>query len=128
MKIVNVGEDKFQCLVEGERYRVTTATRIVGVDKESIKVKNEPIEYGLNIEKKISEDQYYVIMVLKWNNYYEKVDIDFIGDDGIQSLRELIEEIKDPVEVVKYLEEYLNCVDFAKQTLMDIYGDITCVS
>lgn len=128
MKIVNVGENEFQCLVEGERYRVTTVTRIVGVDEESIKVTNEPIKYGLNVEKKISEDQYYVIVTLKWNDYYEKVDIDLLDDDGIQSLRNLIEEIKDPAEVVKYLEEYLNCVDFAKQTLMDIYGDSTCVS
>lgn len=130
MKVKNVGENKFEILVEGERYRVCTVSKLVGLTEEYLEVEDEPVEYGLNVEQKLSAGHYYVVLTVQWNDESKKPILSYVDERHLDTLRNLVEEVKEPERVVQYLEEYLNCIEFAEQTLVDIYTDkeeSTCV-
>ena len=61
--------EKFKVLVEGENYRVTTITRIVGLDQSEqgvdINVENLDISEGLNIEERTKDNSYIVINIVR---------------------------------------------------------------
>ena len=61
--------EKFKVLVQGENYRVTTITRVVGLEQSEqgvdIKVENIDISEGLNIEERTKDNNYIVINTLR---------------------------------------------------------------
>lgn len=121
IKIVN--EDDYQILVEGDRYRVTTISRVSDyvsakdpkndTGEVMVCIQNLPPICGLVIEEKQSgdEDNFYIaIATLHYNPTDGEVIFEDIGFRSINTLEDI--EWKD-------LEEYLNCVQFAKQTILD---------
>ena len=121
MKVKTVGNYNSQILVNGERYRVTNISKLVGIRYDTIEVEAQPIPYGLNIEQKLPDGHYAVVLTVKYDLEEKEPYIVSIDDRDIQTLKDLVEEVKEPSDVVCYLEEYLNCIDFAKQALTDIY-------
>lgn len=122
LKIKN--EENSMILVEGERYRVTTILKLLGFNGDKLEVESEPIEEGLNIEEKLPNGNYRVIISVAYDVEEREPYLAGVDELGVEILRNLVNEVKDPVKIVSYIEEYLNCIDFAKQTLIDIYeGD-----
>ena len=66
---MNKNAEKFKVLVQGENYRVTTITRVVGLEQSEqgvdIKVENIDISEGLNIEERTKDNNYIVINTLR---------------------------------------------------------------
>lgn len=66
---MNKNVEKFKVLVQGENYRVTTITKIVGLEQSEqgvdIKVENLDISEGLNIEERTKDNNYIVINTLR---------------------------------------------------------------
>ena len=62
MELESIENEKFQVLVEGERYRVCNITTFEGITKDGKSlIRNNPLSYGLAIEQKLSNDSYYVV-------------------------------------------------------------------
>lgn len=95
---------KSKTLVEGKYYRVYPITRVTGWNP--VTTETLPISEGLAIEEKCDNEHYIVIAFIKPGPKF--VDINF------RSISTL-----DPKDIEK-LDEYLNCVDFAKNVLHDI--------
>lgn len=99
--------NKLEALVEGDYFRVSPISKVVGIYKDSLLIETEPLYYGLAIEKKVC-DYYITIAFIKPG----KDDEDVILEDVLfRSTTEL-----DPENI----EEYQNCVEFAKNALKDI--------
>jgi hypothetical protein len=119
-------------LVEGKYFRVYPITKVVGVRQDnSLVVETQDIKNGLAIEKKDKDGYYYVVAFVK--PHFHKInsldtetvvfadmscgvaleDVDFrtidIIDEGLP--------IEDCWEI---LQEYKNCVEFARNTLLDL--------
>ena len=59
IKVKHVGDEKFQVLLQGERYRVSNITKVCKVNDDGLSVKNMPLKYGLNVEQKLDNGSYY---------------------------------------------------------------------
>lgn len=109
-------EGEFQVLVEGERYRVCTISRLAHLGRDSdnnisLKVINMPISYGLAVEEKTADNHYFIVAIVKYDYDTQSAVLDPVGFRAIETL--------DGLER-KLVEEYHNCVMFAKNTLEDI--------
>ena len=113
--------EKFKVLVEGENYRVTTITRIVGLDQSEqgvdINVENLDISEGLNIEERTKDNSYIVINIVRWNEKEMRVDIENVGSRILTTLNYKEFNVND---YFKRIQEYFNCLEFAKQALIDM--------
>lgn len=113
--------EKFKVLVQGENYRVATITRIVGLEQNEqgvdINVENLDISEGLNIEERTKDNNYIVINTLRWNEKEEDVYIENIGSRILTTLNYKEFNIND---YFKRIQEYFNCLSFAKQALIDM--------
>ena len=123
MKLESIENEKFQVLVEGERYRVCNITTFEGITKDGKSlIRNNPLSYGLAIEQRLSDDSYYVVCFVKWDqkNHRSKV----VDTDGrsLDTIQQLLNDFTNPDDIVLFLNEYFNCLDFAKQALEDIWG------
>lgn len=115
------GSNEFEILVEGENYRVTTITKFVDLEKNDqdviVKFENLDISEGLNIEEKTGDDNYIVINTLRWNEKEKDVCIENIGSRILTTLNYKEFNVND---YFKRIQEYLNCLSFAKQFLIDM--------
>lgn len=122
MEVENIENEKFEVLVEGERYRVCNITTFEGITKDGKSlIRNNPLSYGLSIEQKLSDDSYYVVCFVEWDqkNHRSKV----VDTDGrsLDTIQQLLNDFTNPDDIVLFLNEYFNCLDFAKQALKDIW-------
>lgn len=104
------GEGKFQTLVEGDYYRVSTITKVWGEKDNKLILENMPISYGLNIEERMN-DKYLVIASIYWDAKDKEVKLDDVAFRSINTL--------DPGNSLK-MDEYINCILFAKQAIIDV--------
>ena len=115
------GLNEFEILVEGENYRVATITRIVGLEQSEqgvdIKFENLDISEGLNIEERTKDNSYIVINTVRWNEKEKDVYIENIGSRILTTLNYKEFNIND---YFKRIQEYFNCLEFAKQALIDM--------
>ena len=115
------GSNEFEILVEGENYRVTTITKFVGLEKNDqdviVKFENLDISEGLNIEERTKDNSYIVINTVRWNEKEKDVYIENIGLRILTTLNYKEFNIND---YFKRIQEYLNCLEFAKQALIDM--------
>lgn len=112
---------QFKVLVEGENYRVATITKIVGLEQKEqgvdVKVENLDISEGLNIEEKTKNNSYIVINTIRWNEKEKDVNIENVGSRILTTLNYKEFNVND---YFKRIQEYLNCLLFAKQVLIDM--------
>lgn len=119
------GSNEIEILVEGENYRVTTITKFVGLEKNDqdiiVKFENLDTSEGLNIEEIDGDDNYIVINTLRWNEKEKDVCIENIGSRILTVLNYKNEDfnIKD---YFNRIQEYLNCLEFARKVLIDIHN------
>lgn len=122
-------------LVEGKYFRVYPITKVVGVRQDnSLVVETQDIEKGLSIEKKDKNGYYYEVAFVK--PHFHKInsldtetivfadmscgvelkDVDFRTVD-------LIDEKMSMEDFWEMMQEYKNCVEFAKRTVLDALGE-----
>lgn len=119
-ELVN-NDQKLEILVEGERYRVCNICTFIGINEENtMLIKHNPLSYGLAVEQKTDTNHYYVVCFIKWDSKENKPYIDDVDGRSLSTLSDLLDEVIDPYQIVFYLNEYFNCIDFAKQALIDI--------
>lgn len=116
-------EDKeFEVLVEGEKYKVTTLITLA--DIELGEAESCPIKDGLCVSQKLSNGDSIDVCLITWNSEFNEPVIHDIDSGHIKSINDIlsdIEKVNSPM-FYYYLNEYLNCIEFAKQTLRDIWG------
>ena len=122
MEVENIENEKFQVLVEGERYRVCNITTFEGITKDGKSlIRNNPLSYGLAIEQKLSDDSYYVVCFVEWDQKNHKSKVVDTDGRSLDTIQQLLNDFTNPDDIVLFLNEYFNCLDFAKQALKDIW-------
>lgn len=122
MELESIENEKFQVLVEGERYRVCNITTFEGITKDGKSlIRNNPLSYGLAIEQRLSDDSYYVVCFVEWDQKNHKSCVKDVDGRSLDTLQQLLEEFTNSDDIVLFLNEYFNCLDFAKQALKDIW-------
>ena len=102
--------NKFEILVCGKYYRVASASKLVTLANE-VHFTNYPINQTLAIEWKQDDGLYIVINFLNYNKDKKRVELEDVDCRTIDTL--------DKIEYDR-LEEYHNCLSFAKQALIDM--------
>lgn len=97
-----------KALVEGDYYRVTQITRVTGFHPVSTEIL--PISKGLGIEERLPDGHYYVVAFVR---------PDKEGNPNFKSVGFRAVDTLDPKNIYK-LNEWLNCVQFAKDVMNDI--------
>lgn len=118
-------DTKFEVLVEGEYYRVTNITKLTEVKQltEDLQLEyvNLPLKRGLNIEEKCKDGEHYnVVNTLYYNKKHKKVELTDINCRSIDVLNYRDENIE---TYFKRTQEYFNCLEFAKNTVLDLNRD-----
>lgn len=122
MEVENIENEKFEVLVEGERYRVCNITTFEGITKDGKSlIRNNPLSYGLSIEQKLSDDSYYVVCFVEWDQKNHKSKVVDTDGRSLDTIQQLLNDFTNPDDIVLFLNEYFNCLDFAKQALKDIW-------
>lgn len=122
MEVENIENEKFEVLVEGERYRVCNITTFEGITKDGKSlIRNNPLSYGLAIEQKLSDDSYYVVCFVEWDQKNHKSKVVDTDGRSLDTIQQLLNDFTNPDDIVLFLNEYFNCLDFAKQALEDIW-------
>ena len=122
MEVENIENEKFEVLVEGERYRVCNITTFEGITKDGKSlIRNNPLSYGLAIEQKLSDDRYYVVCFVEWDQKNHKSKVVDTDGRSLDTIQQLLNDFTNPDDIVLFLNEYFNCLDFAKQALKDIW-------
>ena len=112
--------DEFKVLIEGQYYRVTNISRLVGVnEEEKLVINNLPLSKGLAIEEKMNDDSYQVVNNCVWDKFNKKVILENFNFNAIDSLDPMK---RDNVTESK-MSEYISTIQFARQTLLDIHED-----
>ena len=120
IKFNHVGDEKFQVLLQGERYRVTNITKVCKVTDKGLSAKNMPPEYGLNVEQKLDNGSYHVVITVYYDPNEElMVRYDNCGYRLIETLRDAYKGV-DPIKGMEYVEEFANCLEFARDTVIDL--------
>lgn len=97
-------------LVEGKYYRVRPITTF---DVLTFEYKDLPLKEGLAIDEKQEDGKYKMIA---------SVEPDKLGIPEFHSIHFRAIDTLDPKNIEK-LDEYLNCVNFAKDVLLDFLKD-----
>ena len=117
IRTVADNDTKFEVLVQGKYYRVTNITKLTRVkqlDEElQFQFVNLLPEEGLNVEEKCKDGKHYIVVnTLYYNKDKKRVELKDVGCRTIDTL--------DRIEYDR-LEEYHNCLSFAKQALIDMH-------
>lgn len=104
-----------QTLVDGKYFRVHTIATITGIRPDrSLVFENKNAKYGLAVERKLKNNKYYVIsMVVPDGDSIKLEDVDF------RTLH-LMDETMSMEDFWEMMQEYKNCVEFAKNTVLDL--------
>lgn len=112
--------DEFKVLIEGQYYRVTNISKLIGVnDEEKLVIDNLPLLKGLAIEEKLNDESYQVVNNCVWDKCNKKVILEDFNFNAIDSLDPMK---RDNVTESK-MSEYISTIQFARQTLLDIHED-----
>ena len=123
-----------KALVEGKYFRVYPISRVVGVDNitHELDIINCDIKEGLAIEKRCDDKgNYYVVAFvepdIKKSNPLNGPTVEFVSMDSGVKLRdidfrtiEMIDESMSMEDFWEMMQEYKNCVNFARQAIIDL--------
>ena len=105
-------------LVSGKYFRVHTIATITGIRNDhSLVWEDQNINYGLAIEKKLKDNNYYVVAFVKPDKGEIKLE-----DVGFRTV-DMLDESTSMEDFWEMMQEYKNCVEFAKQTLIDLHEE-----
>ena len=125
-------ENKNNTLLEGDYFRVHSISRISSVKKDEIIIATLPLKEGLGIEKKQPDGSYIVSLFVKYDKDIKAptVNSDAEAQDVLNILQSFYDDHKDPIEFNMVVHEFLSCVQFAKQALLDLNEEDTgeCVA
>ena len=101
-----------RALVDGRYFRVMPIAKVVGIDENAdpkLVIEDQKLTAGLAIEKRLADDSYYVVAFVRpINGTVTFEDVAFRTIDCLDVTNPLI------------IEEFKNCVEFARQTLYDL--------
>lgn len=123
-----------KALVEGKYFRVYPISRVVGVDNitHELNIITCDIKEGLAIEKRCDDKgNYYVVAFvepdIKKPNPLNGPTVEFVSMDSGVKLRdvdfrtiEMIDESMSMEDFWEMMQEYKNCINFARQTILDL--------
>ena len=121
-------------LVKGKYFRVMPISIVTGLDDSGeLTFEQLDIKEGLAIEKNLG-DYYYVVAFVKPHikkpNPLNSQEIEFADvSDGVEledvdfRTVDMLDEDISMENFWEMMQEYRNCVEFAKNTLLDIRGD-----
>ena len=123
-----------KALVEGKYFRVYPISRVVGVDNitHELNIITCDIKEGLAIEKRCDDKgNYYVVAFvepdIKKSNPLNGPTVEFVSMDSGVKLRdvdfrtiEMIDESMSMEDFWEMMQEYKNCVNFARQAIIDL--------
>ena len=107
-------------LLKGKYFRVHSVSKITGIQDGKIFIDSLPISDELGIEQKLKGGTYAVMVFVKSDKNNNSIFLDASIDTFLNSLREMQETIKDPIELNAALEELFATIDFAKNALMEM--------
>lgn len=116
---------KFEVLIEGKYYRVTNITKLTKVKQLTgdlqLEFVNLPPKQGLNIEEKCKDGEHYIVVnTLYYDEKHKEVELTDIDCRSIDVLNYQDENIE---TYFKRIQEYFNCLEFAKSTVLDLNKD-----
>ena len=105
-------------LVVGKLFSVTPLKAVTFDSEGKMHFENRPLAEGLSIE--VNEgDSSIIVETLEWED--DEIQLKPVGF-RFQKLMQKIIEKYDAVHVRALLDEYLNCVNFAKNAIEDVHG------
>lgn len=121
-------------LVEGKYFRVYPMSKVVGVDSTThdLDVMTCDIKEGLAIEKRCEDKEHYYVVAfvkphIKKSNPLNGPTVEFVSMDDSVELEDvdfrtinMIDESMSIEDFWEMMQEYKNCVDFARNVLKDI--------
>lgn len=121
-------------LVEGKYFRVYPMSKVVGVDSTThdLDVITCDIKDGLAIEKRCEDKEHYYVVAFvkphnKKTNPLNGPTVEFVSMDDSIELEDvdfrtinMIDESMSMEDFWEMMQEYKNCVDFARNVLKDI--------
>ena len=121
-------------LVEGKYFRVYPMSKVVGVDSTThdLDVITCDIKDGLAIEKRCEDKEHYYVVAFvkphnKKTNPLNGPTVEFVSMDDSVELEDvdfrtinMIDEGMSIEDFWEMMQEYKNCVDFARDVLKDI--------
>lgn len=119
LKVNSKGNNKI--LVEGDYFRVCNITRLNSILNNPLEfnIENLQLKEGLAIEEKQSDGTFIVINFLTYKKDFDKVYLDDVYCRSIDVLKYKEKNIK---TYFKRIQEYANCLEFAKKALIDIHN------
>ena len=119
LKVNSEGNNKI--LVEGDYFRVCNIARLNSILNNPLEfnIENLQLKEGLAIEEKQSDGTFIVINFLTYKKDFDKVYLDDVYCRSIDVLKYKEKNIK---TYFKRIQEYANCLEFAKKVLIDIHN------
>ena len=119
LKVNSEGNNKI--LVEGDYFRVCNIARLNSILNNPLEfnIENLQLKEGLAIEEKQSDGTFTVINFLTYKKDFDKVYLDDVYCRSIDVLKYKEKNIK---TYFKRIQEYANCLEFAKKVLIDIHN------
>lgn len=119
LKVNSKGNNKI--LAEGDYFRVCNIARLNSIlnNPLELNIENLQLKQGLAIEEKQDDETFIVINNLYYDKDKEEV---LLSDVCCRSIDTLKYKEKDIVSYFKRIQEYCNCLEFAKKCLIDIYN------
>ena len=120
LKVNSEGNNKI--LVEGDYFRVCNIARLNSILNNPLEfnIENLQLKEGLAIEEKQSDGTFIVINFLTYKKDFDKVYLDDVYCRSIDVLKYKEKNIK---TYFKRIQEYANCLEFAKKVLIDIHNE-----
>ena len=123
-----------EALVEGKYFRVYPISKVRGIDSitHELNIITCDIKEGLAIEKRCDDKgNYYVVAFvepdIKKSNPLNGPTVEFVSMDSGVKLRdvdfrtiEMIDESMSMEDFWEMMQEYKNCVNFARQAILDL--------
>ena len=123
-----------KALVEGKYFRVYPISKVRGIDSitHELNIITCDIKEGLAIEKRCDDKgNYYVVAFvepdIKKSNPLNGPTVEFVSMDSGVKLRdvdfrtiEMIDESMSMEDFWEMMQEYKNCVNFARQAILDL--------
>ncbi len=123
-----------KALVEGKYFRVYPISKVVGIDSvtHELDIITHDIKEGLAIEKRCKDKEHYYVVAfvkpyIKKSNPLNRPTIEFASTvDGVElkdvefRTVDMIDEDMSMEDFWEMMQEYKNCVEFAKNTVLDL--------
>lgn len=119
LKVNSKGNNKI--LVEGDYFRVCNIARLDSIlnNPLELNIENLQLKEGLAIEEKQDDGTFIVINNLYYDEAKEEVLLSDVCCRSIDTLKYKETNIK---AYFKRIQEYVNCLEFARKVLIDIYN------